>query len=657
MNPSNQGHMVAKFTCEKCRFSTRDPNKYKNHVSLHNDIKFSCSHCSYISYTKGDFQRHLVTHTGKFPYTCEYCGYGAIRNDYIVKHIKRIHGDGKIQCSVSTVENEAGTNSINIIQTQLPIRVPVMAPNGHLGATEVVIDLTSDMESGTFHLAANAAHTNIVCERQVEVELISPHEGQLHPEATLSVIAPSTFKVPSNCIAEVLEVRPVNGTCHLILKYSEDTKWTLHEAELIKETSLSEQKEPTNPNKAVATQEKPVEHKTPCSSQGQSTSQTTMDSPTNTEQVSNIDHTFPFKPQVTKSTEKFRGSLSRQNSDNASHVFEGPFISSVFSLSSGSRNILEDIKWESVPVSSRDMSVPKKSIDTTNSTLLSGNIADQLLSSATTSEFISDVEKCEDQNFEKLVQNKTREVPVTNGFETTNKEKLNVDAEMLVPPCKIDCKEINKNESSVLVQRQSRRLRKQNTPTKHEIGFFTKPQPLFLSCNRNVVMQPLTCVIQNGCNNVPISLPDINKSITVDKSLEEPRIADPNGERTPETSTQETAQVFTKRVLTEKTSVKTVRKQSFQKTNRFKPKDTSLSKRLVTSTSKGTWLPSSRCLRLLPVKVDQLTRTPSYRQPVVVLNHPDFDSLETFNVMKMINKFQCNVLSVTLAKMICQQHV
>lgn len=80
-----------KYYCDKCRFSTKDPLQYKKHTLQHEEIKFICSHCNYVSYTKGEFQRHLVKHTGVFPYQCEYCDYGAIRNDYIVKHRRRVH--------------------------------------------------------------------------------------------------------------------------------------------------------------------------------------------------------------------------------------------------------------------------------------------------------------------------------------------------------------------------------------------------------------------------------------------------------------------------------------------------------------------------------------------------------------------------------------
>ncbi|CAN2388558.1 DNA-binding transcription factor activity [Pristimantis euphronides] len=215
MNSLLQQKPVEKFNCEKCRFFTKDPNKYRNHVSLHNDIKYTCSHCEFVSYTKTEFQKHLVKHTGKFPYTCGYCGYGAIRNDYIIKHIRRIHGDGKIQCSVSTVENESKKTSINIIQTNLT------GPNGknlvqNSPSSGDIIDLTEMDSLGSRGNIVFPNGNNMA--GHVEVEVISPVDQQLYPWIPLTVVAPTSFCVPPNCIAQVVEVKPVNSACHLVLK-------------------------------------------------------------------------------------------------------------------------------------------------------------------------------------------------------------------------------------------------------------------------------------------------------------------------------------------------------------------------------------------------------------------------------------------------------
>lgn len=58
----------------------------------------------------------------------------------------------------------------------------------------------------------------------------------------------------------------------------------------------------------------------------------------------------------------------------------------------------------------------------------------------------------------------------------------------------------------------------------------------------------------------------------------------------------------------------------------------------------------ARQLRLIAAKPDQLIKCPRRNQPVIVLNHPDVDSPEVTNVMKVINKYKANVLKVVLSE-------
>uniref|UniRef100_H3A6I8 Zinc finger protein 518A n=1 Tax=Latimeria chalumnae TaxID=7897 RepID=H3A6I8_LATCH len=81
------------FRCEKCKFSTKDVGTFVQHIHRHNEIQYKCVKCSHVSYTKGEFQRHLVIHTGSFPFTCQYCDYGATRKDYLLKHFNAVHKD------------------------------------------------------------------------------------------------------------------------------------------------------------------------------------------------------------------------------------------------------------------------------------------------------------------------------------------------------------------------------------------------------------------------------------------------------------------------------------------------------------------------------------------------------------------------------------
>ncbi|KAI7801449.1 zinc finger protein 518B [Triplophysa rosa] len=80
-----------RLCCAKCRFSTKDMDLFQRHVSHHKEVTFSCALCSHVSYSITESQKHVVLHTGSYPYRCSFCSYGAVRRDYMVKHIQRIH--------------------------------------------------------------------------------------------------------------------------------------------------------------------------------------------------------------------------------------------------------------------------------------------------------------------------------------------------------------------------------------------------------------------------------------------------------------------------------------------------------------------------------------------------------------------------------------
>ncbi|XP_066243577.1 zinc finger protein 518B [Saccopteryx leptura] len=229
-----------KYYCDKCRFSTKDPLQYRKHTLQHDEIKFICSHCSYISYTKGEFQRHLVKHTGVFPYQCEYCDYGAIRNDYIVKHRKRVH------------EKAGGKRPPKAAAKLEPRRTSASKQNAELlKASDPGTALPSKLSDqlSRFSLQAGKDRTqslmlvpeskeyqrDVVCipkkgtplepheggpfeNKSVEVEVLSPATEPVQPGMPLTVVAPAELVVPANCLAQLIDVKVVNGTQQLVLK-------------------------------------------------------------------------------------------------------------------------------------------------------------------------------------------------------------------------------------------------------------------------------------------------------------------------------------------------------------------------------------------------------------------------------------------------------
>ncbi|KFP02628.1 Zinc finger protein 518B, partial [Calypte anna] len=226
--------LPGKYYCDKCRFSTKDPLQYKKHVGQHEEIKFICSHCSYISYTKGEFQRHLVKHTGTFPYQCEYCEYGAVRHDYIVKHTRRVHETPTKRLSNTIINHKQkkltqSTLSEKQKSGKILFQNELLSPPSNM-VCEIPGKATKRVCSSpgvecSINTAAVQDKTVLdppeisECENQsVEVEVYSPKMEPLQPGMPLTVIAPSELVVPSNCLAQIVEIKIVNGAQQLVLK-------------------------------------------------------------------------------------------------------------------------------------------------------------------------------------------------------------------------------------------------------------------------------------------------------------------------------------------------------------------------------------------------------------------------------------------------------
>ncbi|NXC21783.1 Z518B protein, partial [Corythaeola cristata] len=229
--------LPGKYYCDKCRFSTKDSLQYKKHVGQHEEIKFICSHCSYISYTKGEFQRHLVKHTGTFPYQCEYCEYGAVRHDYIVKHTRRVHETPAKKLSHTLINHRQKKSCLpsqsTLFEKQKYDKIPFQNELTDSSSNKVceipdkvtkTVGLSCEVEYNV-NTASVQDKTILepsevsVCENQsVEVEVYSPKTEPLQPGMPLTVIAPSELVVPSNCLAQIVEIKIVNGARQLVLK-------------------------------------------------------------------------------------------------------------------------------------------------------------------------------------------------------------------------------------------------------------------------------------------------------------------------------------------------------------------------------------------------------------------------------------------------------
>ncbi|KAL4630200.1 zinc finger protein 518B isoform X1 [Arapaima gigas] len=202
--------VVDRYYCNKCRFSSRDHIQFRKHVLQHEEMTFSCSYCSHVSYTKGESQRHLVLHTGTFPFRCQFCDYGAIRNDYIIKHTERVHK--------YFGERLYGVKNKALALKNIP-PIPSKACLSDFSSKTRVLPRSEDnnankmVQKGTI---GSMLQDNGLA--KVQVELLAPLNEPIQHDRPLTVSYPPELSIPPGCFVELVEVKTVNGTKELELK-------------------------------------------------------------------------------------------------------------------------------------------------------------------------------------------------------------------------------------------------------------------------------------------------------------------------------------------------------------------------------------------------------------------------------------------------------
>ncbi|KAM9395130.1 zinc finger protein 518A-like [Salvelinus alpinus] len=85
------------YSCEKCKFSTRDVGAFLEHMYLHNMVPQAGGMADHSNPADQDLQRHFMAKTAQFPFSCQFCDYIAHRKDIITKHMATIHGKATSQ--------------------------------------------------------------------------------------------------------------------------------------------------------------------------------------------------------------------------------------------------------------------------------------------------------------------------------------------------------------------------------------------------------------------------------------------------------------------------------------------------------------------------------------------------------------------------------
>ncbi|XP_072553270.1 zinc finger protein PLAGL2 isoform X2 [Salminus brasiliensis] len=87
------------LTCKVCLQSYESTPALLEHLKSHSgkssggtkEKKHPCDHCDRRFYTRKDVRRHMVVHTGRKDFLCQYCAQRFGRKDHLTRHVKKSH--------------------------------------------------------------------------------------------------------------------------------------------------------------------------------------------------------------------------------------------------------------------------------------------------------------------------------------------------------------------------------------------------------------------------------------------------------------------------------------------------------------------------------------------------------------------------------------
>lgn len=87
------------LTCKVCLQGYESTPALLEHLKSHSgkssggtkEKKHPCDHCDRCFYTRKDVRRHMVVHTGRKDFLCQYCAQRFGRKDHLTRHVKKSH--------------------------------------------------------------------------------------------------------------------------------------------------------------------------------------------------------------------------------------------------------------------------------------------------------------------------------------------------------------------------------------------------------------------------------------------------------------------------------------------------------------------------------------------------------------------------------------
>ena len=84
-----------------CNKQFSQKSHVKSHIeSVHNGVKFSCSHCNQQYSQQSGLNKHIKSNHEGFRYECKYCEYQATDRRYLKNHIQLKHEGNRYACNM-----------------------------------------------------------------------------------------------------------------------------------------------------------------------------------------------------------------------------------------------------------------------------------------------------------------------------------------------------------------------------------------------------------------------------------------------------------------------------------------------------------------------------------------------------------------------------
>lgn len=232
------------FNCDWCEFTTLDAGTFVQHIHHHNESHWKCSLCRQISLNEEDHQKHVKAHSGTFPFTCQICGYGAARREYLKKHTAAVHKEEAEKRNAWKAIEDCGfpTNASAALKLLLKksgesqdsqrisklncLSGSLTNQNGRLIKPELSYEETHHFLDGTIAKkdnnwsrgSHNTEHTTPVMLPECENSSSSDAANHTNPNGLTVLMVKNKISLPPNCTTKVMGFKMVDGKKHLVLK-------------------------------------------------------------------------------------------------------------------------------------------------------------------------------------------------------------------------------------------------------------------------------------------------------------------------------------------------------------------------------------------------------------------------------------------------------